>query len=120
KPRRARAYTPYTNSPLPTPEDRLLFRLSYLKVAALQVAHGALLSMSQSNANKWIHVLVPALHQTLIEQGDVPARHLQALKARLSELNTRPSDTAAAARAAPACPFSRWHRTPNHAPPRRG
>lgn len=41
KPRTARAYTPYANSPLPTAEDRLLF-ISYLKIAALQVAHGAL------------------------------------------------------------------------------
>jgi len=28
KPRTARAYTAYLNSPLPTPEDRLLFLLS--------------------------------------------------------------------------------------------
>src|SRR5215216_1361060 len=55
KPRTARAYTPYANSPLPTPEDRLLFVLCYLKVASLQVAHGALFGMSQSNATKWIH-----------------------------------------------------------------
>jgi len=30
--------TPYVNSPLPTPEDRLLFLLTYLNVALLQVA----------------------------------------------------------------------------------
>ena len=88
KPRTARAYTPYANSPLPTPEDRLLFILSYLKVAALQVAHGALFGMSQSNANKWLHVLLPVLHQTLRDLGDVPVRHLQALEQRLSELQT--------------------------------
>ena len=82
KPRTARAYTPYTNSPLPTPEDRLLFILSYLKVAALQVAHGALFGMSQSNANKWIHVLLVVLQQTLRDLGDAPARHLQALEQR--------------------------------------
>jgi len=86
KPRTARSYSPYANSPLPTPEDRLLFVLSYLKVAALQVAHGALFDMSQSNANKWIHVLLPVLLQTLSDLGDVPARHLQALKQRLLEL----------------------------------
>jgi hypothetical protein len=86
KPRTARAYTPYTNSPLPTAEDRLLFILSYLKVAALQVAHGALFGMSQSNANKWIHVLLVVLQQTLRDLGDAPARHLQALEQRLTEL----------------------------------
>jgi hypothetical protein len=39
-----------------------------------------------SNANKWIHVLLPVLHQTLIDLGDLPARHLQALKQRLAAL----------------------------------
>jgi hypothetical protein len=86
KPRTARAYTSYANSPLPTPQDRLLFILSYLKVAVLQVAHGALFGMSQSNANKWIHVLLVVLHQTLSNLGEAPARHLQTLHQRLAEL----------------------------------
>jgi hypothetical protein len=85
KPRTARAYTPYANSPLPSPQDRLLFILSYLKVAALQVAHGALFGMSQSNANKWIHVLLLVLQQSLRELGDAPARHVRALEQRLAE-----------------------------------
>lgn len=87
-PRTGRAYSQYATCPLPTPEDRLLFVLSYLKVAALQVAHGALFGMSQSNANKWIHVLLPVLEQTLIDLGDVPARHLHALKQRLCAVRT--------------------------------
>lgn len=86
KPRTGRSYSQYANCPLPTPEDRLLFILSYLKVAALQVAHGALFDMSQSNANKWIHVLLVVLHQTIAEQGDLPARHLQELALRLEAL----------------------------------
>jgi Helix-turn-helix of DDE superfamily endonuclease len=86
KPRSGRRYSQYTNCPLPTPEDRLLFVLSYLKVAALQVAHGAMFEMSQSNANKWIHVLLVVLHQTLSDVGDLPGRHLQALRQRLAEL----------------------------------
>src|SRR5215204_3320233 len=86
KPRTARAYTPYVNSPLPTPEDRLLFLLTYLKVASLQVAHAALFGMTQPNANKWLHVLLLVLHQTLRDLGDAPARHLLALRTRLSEL----------------------------------
>jgi hypothetical protein len=93
KPRSARAYTPYANSPLPTAEDRLLFILSYLKVAALQVAHGALFGMSQSNANKWIHVLLLVLHQTLRDLGDAPTRHLAALQQRLAELQANEADS---------------------------
>lgn len=92
KRRTGRRYSQYTNCPLPTPEDRLLFLLSYLKVAAVQVAHGALFEMSQSNANKWIHVLLPVLHQTLIDLGDVPARHLDALRGRLAELAAEAAD----------------------------
>jgi len=86
RPRTGRRYSQYTNCPLPTPEDRLLFILSYLKVAALQVAHAAMFDMSQSNANKWIHVLLFVLHQTLIDLRDLPARHLVALRHRLAEL----------------------------------
>src|SRR5262245_13134571 len=36
RPRTARRYTTYTNCPLPTPEDRLLFILIYLKTYPLQ------------------------------------------------------------------------------------
>lgn len=88
KPRTARAYTPYANSPLPTAEDRLLFLLSYLKVASLQVAHAALFGMTQPNANKWLHILLVVLHQTLRDLGDAPARHLLALRERLAQLQT--------------------------------
>ena len=88
KPRTARAYTPYTNSPLPSPEDRLFFLLCYLKVAALQVAHAALFGMTQPNANKWLHLLLIVLHQTLRDLGDAPARHLLALRERLAQLQT--------------------------------
>jgi hypothetical protein len=86
KPRTGRRYSQYASCPLSTPEDRLLFILSYLKVAALQVAHGAMFEMSQSNANKWIQVLVVVLHQALLDLHDIPARHLDALKERLASL----------------------------------
>lgn len=94
KPRTGRRYSQYANCPLPTAEDRLLFILSYLKVAALQVAHGALFGMTQSNANKWIHVLLVVLHQTLVDLHDLPARYLRALELRLTELQANQSATA--------------------------
>jgi hypothetical protein len=40
KPRTARRFTVYRNCPLPTPEDRLLFILVYLKTSTLQVVQG--------------------------------------------------------------------------------
>jgi len=51
KPRTARRVTVYRACPLPTPEDRLLFVLVYLKTYALQVGHGRLVGLGQSKAN---------------------------------------------------------------------
>src|SRR5262244_1814847 len=83
KPRTARRFTVYKNCPLPTPEDRLLFILVYLKTSALQVMHGRLFGMVQGKANQWIHVLLPVLLAALRALGDVPARSLTALVQRL-------------------------------------
>jgi DDE superfamily endonuclease len=83
KPRTARRFTVYKNCPLPTPEERLLFLLTYVKTYALQVVQGRLFGMVQSKANRWIHVLLPALLATLRALGDAPARSLTALAQRL-------------------------------------
>ena len=83
KPRTARRFTVYNNCPLPTPEDRLLFILVYLKTYTLQVVHGRLFGMVQGKANQWIHVLLPALLAALRTLGDAPARSLTALAQRL-------------------------------------
>src|SRR5262244_2971024 len=83
KPRTARRFTVYNNCPLPTPEDRLLFILTYVKTYALQVVQGRLFGMVQSKANRWIHVLLPALLAALRALGDAPARSLMALAQRL-------------------------------------
>jgi Helix-turn-helix of DDE superfamily endonuclease len=83
KPRTARRFTVYENCPLPTPEDRLFFLLTYLKTYSLQVVQGRLFGMGQSKANQWIHVLLPALLAALRTLGDAPARSLTALAQRL-------------------------------------
>src|SRR6266567_183938 len=83
KPRTARRFTVYKNCPLPTPEDRLLFLLTYLKTSALQVVHGRLFGMVQGKANQWMHVLLPVLLAALRALGDAPARSLTALAQRL-------------------------------------
>src|SRR5438477_1111334 len=83
KPRTARRFSVYQNCPLPTPEDRLLFILVYLKTYALQVVQGRLFGMGQSKANQWSHMLLPALLAALRALGDAPARSLAALAQRL-------------------------------------
>jgi Helix-turn-helix of DDE superfamily endonuclease len=83
KPRTARQFSVYKNCPLPTPEERLFFILTYLKTYSLQVVQGRLFGMGQSKANQWIHVLLPALLAALRTLGDAPARSLTALAQRL-------------------------------------
>lgn len=82
-PRTARRFTIYQSCPLATPEDRLFFLLTYLKTYSLQVVQGRLFGMSQSKANQWIHVLLPALLVALRDLGDAPTRCLTALAQRL-------------------------------------
>jgi hypothetical protein len=83
QPRTARRYTTYTNCPLPTPEDRLLFILVYLKTYPLQVVQGRLFGMGQSKAHQWIHVLLVVLQATLRTLGDAPTRSLTELAQRI-------------------------------------
>jgi hypothetical protein len=87
KKRSGRGFTTYSNCPLPTSEDRLLFILVYLKTNALQVAHGRLFGIPQNKANQWIHTLLPVLQTTLRRLGDAPARSMEQLAERLA-LNT--------------------------------
>src|SRR5262245_21094472 len=90
KPRTARRFSVYQTCPLPTPEDRLFFLLTYLKTYSRQVVQGRLFGMRQSKANQWIHILLPALLAALRTLGDAPARSLTALAQRLgvSEADT--------------------------------
>ena len=83
--RQARRYTTYTNCPLPTPEDRLLFILVYLKQHTTHLLHGRLFGIRQSKATQWIHVLLPVLRNTLRALGDAPCRSVEALRQGLGE-----------------------------------
>ena len=120
KPRTARQFTVYKNCPLPTPEDRLFFILTYLKTYALQVVQGRLFGMVQGKANQWIHVLLPALLAALRTLGDSPTRSLAALAqqlgvaeadvatvvASLEEEGTSPAVAPAAMPASPLLPMT--------------
>jgi hypothetical protein len=116
KPRTARQFAVYKNCPLPTPEDRLFFLLTYLKTYSLQVVQGRLFGMGQSKANQWIHALLPVLLAALRTLGDAPARSLAALAQRLgvseadaatvvTPLEEAPAPVVAVPTAAPAAPL---------------
>jgi Helix-turn-helix of DDE superfamily endonuclease len=108
KPRSARRYTTYTNCPLPTPEDRLLFILVYLKTYPLQVVQGRLFGMGQSKAHQWIHVLLVVLRATLRTLGDAPSRTVAELAQRLGVVEVEAAamvEPTAAAVPTPAAPL---------------
>ncbi|MGE3541554.1 MAG: transposase family protein [Candidatus Tectimicrobiota bacterium] len=116
KPRTARQFSVYKTCPVPTPEDRLFFILTYLKTYSLQVVQGRLFGMGQSKANQWIHLLLPVLLAALRALGDAPTRSLVALAHRLgvteadtatvlTPLAEEPAPMAAAPAAAPASPL---------------
>lgn len=83
-PRRKRSYSTYKNCPLPTPEDRLLFILAYLKNNPLQTLHGCTFGLPQCKANVWIHVLLPVLQNTFRHLEHAPSRSLAELAEKLN------------------------------------
>ena len=74
KERQKRSYVTYSNCPLPTMEDKLLFVLMYLRKATTQDIFGEVFNMPQPVVNKWIHILHPCLNQALYTLGEIPAR----------------------------------------------
>src|SRR5690242_2414196 len=55
-------------------EDKLLFVLVYLKTYPLQVVLGQLFGLSTSQANYWLHHLLPVLRSALEGRGMLPER----------------------------------------------
>jgi hypothetical protein len=65
---------------LATIEQKLLFALVYQKSYPLQSVMGELFGIGQSQANEWIHVLLPILRETLDALGYEPERDPQKFK----------------------------------------
>ena len=93
QPRTSRRYSAYDHCPLPTTADKQLFILTYVKQNPIQEVQGQLFGMSQSNANKWIHLLHPGLHQALANQELLPARTAAELAALFKTPMTDGSST---------------------------
>jgi hypothetical protein len=62
------------HSVLSASEDQLLFLLVYLKTYPLQVVLGQLFGISTSQANYWLHHLLPVLRSALDDLGVLPER----------------------------------------------
>jgi hypothetical protein len=89
QPRTSRRYSPYDNGPLPTIADKLLFILTYVKQNPIQEGQGQLFGMSQSKANKWIHLLHAVLNRALAHQELLPARNADDLAVMLATKRTK-------------------------------
>lgn len=59
---------------LHSPEQKLLFLLSYLKTYPLQAVVGELFALSQPGVNYWLHRLLPILREALDALGVLPER----------------------------------------------
>jgi hypothetical protein len=66
-------------------EQKLLFALVYQKSYPLQSVLGELFGIGQSQANEWIHILLPILKQALDDLGFTPERDPQKFKKKEQE-----------------------------------
>jgi hypothetical protein len=88
QPRTSRRYRTYDHCPLPTIADKQRFILTYVNQHPIQEVQGQLFGMSQSNANKWIHLLHAVLNQAVAHQELRPARNADELAAMLAAKRT--------------------------------
>jgi len=82
---RQRVALPRKTNILPSVQDKLLFILMYLKTFPLQELQAASFSMSQPQANFWIHLLSPILRKTLKRLKELPERNSQKLEQLLKD-----------------------------------
>ena len=83
KPRTVRRFTVYKNCPLPTPEDRLLFILVYVKTYCPPGGARALIRHGPEQSQPMDSCPPPGVLAALCALGDAPARSLTALAQRL-------------------------------------
>src|SRR5215510_7693342 len=70
----------YSNSPLPSLEERLAFILSYWKLNPIQEQHADMFSMTQKQCFDFTHGLGRILQSALKQSGVVPARNNKELQ----------------------------------------
>lgn len=82
----ARKYVIYQNSPLASPEERLVFILCYQKLNPLQEDQADRFGMTQAQCNQWVHALKLILDQSLIRAGAMPAQTQAELDQKLEQM----------------------------------
>lgn len=74
------------NEILPTPQDKLLFVLYYLKTNPLQEVLATSFGMYQPHASTWLALLLPLLEKALEKAGALPERQSERLRRVLGAL----------------------------------
>lgn len=69
----------YKNTPLKTPNDRLLFVLMFLKNNITQELMATIFDMPQPKVHYWLYNMLIALRNALRNSGDAPSREKNAL-----------------------------------------
>lgn len=72
--KRQRKYGGGNTPRLQTTRDKLLFALIYIRLYPLQVVQGLWFDLDESNANRWIHRLIPLVNQALDYEHVLPKR----------------------------------------------
>jgi hypothetical protein len=80
-----RAYSLYSNSPLPCHAERLAFILSYLKLNPIQEQHADTFSMTQKQCQIFVHGLYKILQKAMQLAEAIPASTNQELQEALSK-----------------------------------
>lgn len=83
-----RRFVLYTNSPLPTQAERLVFILSYNKLNPIQEAQADRFSLTQKQCYQLLHGLHHILHIALRKAQVLPAESQTALTKQLAQLPT--------------------------------
>ncbi len=82
---RQRIALPRKRNALPEIQDKLFFILVYLETFPLQELQAATFSMTQPQANFWIHLLSPILCKTLKRLKELSERNSQKLEQLLKD-----------------------------------
>jgi hypothetical protein len=77
---RENSYAGYSNSPMPTDEDKLLFVLMFLKHNLSQDILAFMYEMSQGKVHHYLYTFIPSLRDALLLTGDLPARTKEAFE----------------------------------------
>lgn len=84
--KRSRPHRVRKDGVLERSEDQLFFVLHYLKSNSIQEHHAAGYGMAQSQCNRWLHLLLRLLHETLQALKQLPERDSSKLKKALKGL----------------------------------